>query len=119
MLLIFSFLHQYLGEDEKDWNKTKLAKVYKVTVRNVGSINAPIEEAGVFTSKGERKLALKGKTIGSGTVLGSLSETPEEVVAPKSSKAYYVYLHRGEDEFEAVKAFVVDKMGRETKSRPK
>lgn len=107
------------GEDEKDWNKTKLAEVYKVTVRNVGNINAPVEDAGVLTKNGERKHALKRTSVGGGGLLDRLSSTPEEVVAPKSSKAYYVYLHRGEDEFEAVQAFVIDKMGQETKSSRK
>lgn len=98
------------------WNSPSVAPVYEIEIINSGSIGAFIKSAGVVTSSGERKEALVSQNHGS-LVLVPISCKSDLVIPPKSSEKYCVYLHRGEEPFEAAYAFAFDKVGGGWKSK--
>ena len=99
------------GEDNEPLDRINMAEVYIVTVRNIGNVNAHIDDAGVICTHEKSHSALVSSPTGGGCILVSISEAKLDPIAPKSSKKFSIYLQRGQECFEARRAFVVDSTG--------
>lgn len=91
----------------------QIGSVYEVTIRNTGSVNAFIQDAGVIDEKGIKHSALTHYLLAGGYVLGKIADVDEGPLVPKSSRSYDVHLRRGENVFQARRVFVVDGTGKE------
>jgi hypothetical protein len=96
------------SEGNEPWNRPNMVEVYTVTVRNRGSINAPLSSVGVITSSGTSRGAL----VSNGQFLQQASTTNIESLPPKSERTFKLYLNRGEDLYSVKKAFAVDQTGK-------
>ncbi|TDY03004.1 hypothetical protein [Thiohalophilus thiocyanatoxydans] len=100
---------------ENTWDKPNLVEVYTVTVRNLGSISAPLHDVGVMDKDGKKHQALVNHQMSH--FLQSLSESHSETLEPRAAKTFSVYLRRGESVFLPVLAYAIDQTGKEWKCR--
>lgn len=106
-------IRDMLSTDGKEpWEQPNLTEVYLVTVKNLGSVPAPLEDAGVITSSGEKKYALTSSLDSHGNILRRISESKLEPLIPQSAKTFKVYLKREDAVFEAKQAYVIDQTGK-------
>lgn len=101
-------------EDEKtadDWSRAHIVEAYEITMRNIGSVAAYIEDAGVICKDGKSHSALisEGRDTG---MMSSISSVGQLKIEPKSSEKVSVYYSRDKDIFSAKKGYVVDSTGR-------
>jgi len=99
-------------EDNEPWDRPSSVKVYAVTVRNVGTVDAYIEDAGIICTLGEKHPALLSEFNNGGAFLREVSMGKDDPIAPKSSRRFDVYLKRDQELFEAKKAFATDCTGK-------
>ena len=95
-------------EGSKDWERPAMVEVYTVTVTNLGNISAPLSRVGIVTEKGVERLAL----VNNGNDLQKTSAENVQPIPPKSEQAFSLYLIRGEEQFEVMKAFAIDQTGK-------
>ena len=110
------------GVPVRNWNLAgngiiNMTEVFLVTVRNLGSVPAPLEDVGVITEKGAKEHALISKHHSSGSLLYKVGESGIEALEPKGSRTFSVYLRREHPMFSAVSAYVVDGTGKTWYSR--
>lgn len=99
-------------EEKMEWEQTNLIVVYLVTVKNLGSVPAPIDDVGVITNEGNKKQALISASLGNSLLLGKISDSQLEPLIPQSAKTFKVYLKRNEPVFEVRKAYATDQTGK-------
>lgn len=106
-------------ENEPDWGRPSLVKVYKITIANIGNVAAHIKNAGLKTRCGHTISVLSSR-IGDidSTRLGKLEDANTPPIEPKSSQEYWVYLNRGQSPFEATSFYVVDRTGKQWNGKP-
>jgi hypothetical protein len=105
----------YTDNSEKPWDQAKLVEVYTVTVRNLGSIPAPLHDVGVIDKDGKKYQALVSHPMSHTILLQSLTESDNEPLKPRAAKTFSVYLRRGEPFFLPVSAYAIDQTGKEWK----
>jgi len=96
---------------DKDWEVPKIVKTHTLIVRNIGNVDAHIEDAWITCKKGDKHKVL----VSDPNHQMMLSEIPKlhaVKLAPKSSTKLNVYLHRGEEAFDARNAEVIDSTGK-------
>ena len=103
-------------EDSEPWNRPSIVEVYSVIIRNIGNVSAYIENVGIICERGNEHTALVHSTSGGG-LLVSLPEANLEVIEPKSSRKFHIYLRRNEEEFNAQSAFAIDSTGKKWKAK--
>jgi hypothetical protein len=96
----------------EDWDRPNLVEVHIVTIRNLGSIPAPLEDVGVVTSKGEKKHSLIPSNSRNPMMLGRVSDAEQSSLEPRSTKSFSVYLTRDEPPFVVTQAYAVDQTGK-------
>lgn len=92
-------------------DRPNLVESYQITIRNVGNVDAHIEDAGIICQDGKIRQVLI-RYPGNYCTLGHLAEVGSATISAKASKKMSVYLNRGEDAFIAKKAFVIDSTGK-------
>ena len=95
-------------EDSEPWSRHSMVEIYTVTVRNRGSITAPLSKVGVVTNSGEERAALVRKGQYMEEAKGSIIDH----LPPKSEQMFDIYLKRDEEFFSLSKAFVIDQTGK-------
>jgi len=98
---------------EHPWNQQKFVEVYLVTVRNLGSISAPLQDVGVMDKEGRKYQALVRSPFNNMNFLQPLTKSNSEALEPKAAKTFPVYLNRGEPIFTAVSSYATDQTGKE------
>jgi len=96
--------------DKPDYERTNLAEVYVIKVRNVGNVNAFVEDVNLICKAGVERKALVSKKMGNSCILGEIKEID---IPPKSSSNFNIYLRDGEEPFVPSKAIVTDSTGKE------
>jgi hypothetical protein len=113
-----SNIQDLLASREKSGSeKLNLVEVYVVTVRNLGHIDAPLEDVGIITASADRKCALIRSPHFGNCILERASAIELGVLAPKASSEFSVYLKQDEPVFTAKCAYVVDQTGKMWTSR--
>jgi hypothetical protein len=102
--------------EKEPWKQINLAEVFEVTVRNIGSITAPIEDVGVVTPRG-RKSALVSASSGERSILMAAAQAPISDLEPKTSRTFSIYLGREEEIFTVRSAYAIDQLGKTWHSR--
>lgn len=97
--------------------RTNLIEIYQVTVRNLGSIPAPLNDVGILTDQGIKKPALIRKQ--NSTLLYEVAESALDALAPQSALTFSVYLRHDEPMFSASMAYAVDQTDKLWKSYSK
>lgn len=98
---------------ENPFDKPNLVEVYTVTVRNLGSISAPLHDVGVIDKNGNKYQALISHRMSQMNLLQPLSESVDEPLEPRAAKKFSIYLRRDETLFLPVSAYAVDQTGKE------
>lgn len=90
-------------------------KLYKITVKNIGSIEAHIKQVGIITHQNKEIEALIG--VENSLSLYSSSKTEIQPIKAKSSKSFDIYLDTNIDKdiFSVKEYFVIDKLGKKWK----
>ena len=96
--------------DRPAYEKTNLAEVYVIKVRNIGNVNAFVEDAKLICKAGMERKALVHQNMGNSCILGKIKEID---ISPKSSVSFNIYLKDGEEPFVPSKAIVTDSTGKE------
>ena len=104
-------------DDSGSLSHSSLKEIFLITVRNIGSVPAPLEDVGVITSKGKKEQALVQKNHGYGSFLYPVGEANIEALEPKDARTFSVYLSREQPAFTAVSAYAIDKTEKEWRSR--
>jgi hypothetical protein len=99
-------------EGKEEWDRINLTEVYLVTVKNLGSVPAPLEDVGVITNNGNKKQALISSPQGNSMFLVKISDSQLEPLIPQSAKTFKIYLERTELVFEVKKAYAIDQTGK-------
>lgn len=97
-------------------DKPTIVEAYIVTVRNIGSVDAYLQSAGLIDENDVRREALTYRPGSQHRILYPLSQVPDEPIKAKSSKKFNVFLGENEKEFVARIGFAEDKTGRVWKS---
>lgn len=95
---------------DRDWENPAIVETHTLTVRNIGNVDAYIEDAWIICKKGDKHKVL----VSDPNHQMMLSEIPRlhtVKLAPKSSITLNVYLSKGEEVFDAKKAEIVDSTG--------
>lgn len=100
------------SERKEPWEQRTLTEVYLVTVRNLGSIPAPLDDVGVFTAEGTKKHALVPMRYGQINALRKVADAGFEALEPRAMRTFSVYLHRDEKMFSVSKGYAVDQTGK-------
>lgn len=95
-------------QNKEPWDRPSLVEVYTVTVRNRGSISAPLSSVGVVTQSGSERVAL----VRDGQYLQSATTLNIDSLPPKSERTFVLYLNRGEEPYTVSKAFAIDQTGK-------
>jgi hypothetical protein len=95
------------------WDQLNIAEVYTVTVRNIGSIPAPLESVGIITATGDEITA----AVSNNCMLTNVKDSNCRILAPRSSQTFSIYLKRGQTLFSPVKVFAIDQTGKRWKAR--
>ena len=99
-------------EENEPWDdRPNLVEIYKLTVRNIGNVDAHLEDAGIVCEKGKIHQVLVS-TSSNHCVLSNIPNSGLVQIQPKASKKLSVYLNRAENIFQVKKAFVVDSTGK-------
>lgn len=99
-------------EKNEPWDdRPNLVESHQITIRNIGNVDAHIEDAGIICQDGKTRKVLINYP-GNSCTLGHLTEVGSVTISAKSSKKMSVYLNRDEDAFAAKKAFVTDSTGK-------
>ena len=98
-------------ENKHRWEVPHLVEVYLITIRNLGTVEAYIEDASIVCEKGKNYSASISYANNS-SMLGSISQVGAIKIAPKSSEKISVYLRREDEEFIASKVEVIDSTGK-------
>jgi hypothetical protein len=106
----FSRLNAMPSENSRD--RPHFAEVYLVTVRNLGSIPAPLDDVGVMGSDGKKHQVLVSRRTSQMSFLVPLSNSDTGPLAPRASKTFSVYLKRDEPMFSAISAYAIDQTGK-------
>ena len=96
--------------DKSTYERTNLAEVYVVKVRNMGNVNAFVEDVKLICKEGVERKALVSQNMGNSCILGEIKEID---IPPKSSLSFNIYLRDGEEPFVPSKAIVTDSTGKE------
>ncbi|MGY0800184.1 hypothetical protein ACW7G0_14190 [Lysobacter sp. A286] len=104
--------HLNTENPESPWDRPNLVEVYLVTVRNLGSIPAPLGDVGVCDGAGKKYQALVGRQLSQMRLLQPLSESNVESLEPRAARIFSVYLRRDEPMFTAVSAYAIDQTGK-------
>ena len=96
--------------DKPAYEKTNLAEVYVIKVRNTGNVNAFVEDVNLICKSGVERKALVRQKLGNSLILEEIKEID---IAPKSSLDFNIYLRDGEEPFVPSKAIVTDSTGKE------
>lgn len=95
-------------KNKEAWHGPSMVEFYTVTVRNSGSINAPLAKVGVVTQSGTERTAHVVK----GQYMEESSTSNIEALPPKSERNFNIFLNRGEEPYAVSKAFVIDQTGK-------
>lgn len=99
-------------ENNEPWDdRPNVVEIYQITIRNIGNVDAHIEDAGIICQDGKIRQVLINYP-GNYCTLGHLAEVGSVTISAKASKKMSVYLNRGEDLFIAKKAFAIDSTGK-------
>lgn len=99
-------------EGKEAWEHVTLTEIFLVTVRNLGSIPAPLDDVGVITINGTKEHALVSKVHRHGGALYRVAESDIEALEPKDSRVFSVYLKREQAMFTAASGYAIDKTGK-------
>lgn len=99
-------------DSESPWDRPNVVEVYLVTVRNLGSIPAPLGDVGVSDKAGKKYQALVSRRFSQMSLLQPLSESNVESLEPRAARTFSVYLRRDEPMFTAVSAYAIDQTGK-------
>lgn len=102
---------------EHPWEKPNIVEIYEVTVRNLGSVPAPLHDVGVIDKDGNKYQALVSRRLSQMNLLQRLPEFDGESLEPRAAKTFSVYLRRDEPVFLPVLAYAIDQTGKEWKGR--
>lgn len=94
------------------WSQINLIEVYLVTVKNLGSVPAPLEDVGVITSNGAKKQALIPSPHSNFNILVKISDSQLEPLTPQSARTFKIYLDKDEPVFKIKKAYAIDQTGK-------
>lgn len=91
--------------------KINLLKLYKITVKNIGSFEAHIKQVGIITHQNKDIEALI--VVQNSLVAYPSSETEIQPIKAKSSKSFDIYfnIERDKDVFSIKEYYVIDKLG--------
>lgn len=95
-------------EKAEPWNRQSMVEIYTVTVRNQGTIIAPLSKVGVVTNSGAERTALVRK----GQYMEEAACSSIDYLQPKSERIFDIYLKRDEEFYSLSKAFVIDQTGK-------
>lgn len=98
---------------DQPWEQPHIVEVYVVTVRNLGSIPAPLHDVGVMDKAGKRYQVLVGRRSSQFNILQPIPECNVEPLEPRSARTFSVYLHRDETIFMPEYAYAIDQTGKE------
>lgn len=101
------------NNSENTFDQPNLVEIYTVTVRNLGSIPAPLHDVGVIDKSGNKYQALISHRMSQMNFLQPLSESVDEPLEPRAAKRFSIYLRRGEAVFSPVSAYAIDQTGKE------
>lgn len=96
-------------------DKTTLFKLYKITVKNIGSVEAHIKQVGIITHQNKEIEVLI--RVENSLSLSPSSETEIQPIKAKSSKSFDIYFNtkRDKDIFSVKEYYVIDKLGKRWK----
>jgi len=94
--------------EAEPWNRHSMVEIYTVTVRNQGSVTAPLSKVGVVTTSGAERTALVSK----GRYMEEATGSNIDYLPPKSEQKFDIYLKRDEEFYSLSKAFVIDQTGK-------
>ncbi len=103
--------------EDSPWQKLNIVEVYTVTVRNLGSIPAPLHDVGVKDKNGDKHQVLVRRRDSEFSIVEPIHESDVEPLEPMSARTFSVYLRRDEPVFSAVAAYAIDQTGKEWKGR--
>ena len=101
---------------KEPWERLNLVEVYTIIVKNIGCVDAYIEQAWIVDGDNVRHDALVPERLSRGVILNRLDSAQLEPVKAKSSSKFTVYLHADERPFEAKECRVMDRTGKIWKS---
>lgn len=87
-----------------EMDKPHLEEIYTVTVRNIGNVDAYIQEVGVRDRSGASHTAL----VRTSHFLAHLEQAPQICIKSKARQKFKIYLGRDQEIFTATSCFVVD-----------
>jgi hypothetical protein len=90
--------------------KLNLAEVYVIKVRNIGNVNAYVEDVKLTCKAGVERKALISQNMGGSSILAEITEID---ISPKSSLNFNIYLRDGEEPFVPSKVIVTDSTGKD------
>lgn len=105
---------KFIKADNSDieiYNKRSHYKLYKITVKNIGSIEAHIKQVGIITHQNKEIEALIS-SLQNSSLLYPSSKTEIQPIKAKSSKSFDIYLNTDIDKdiFSVKECFVIDKL---------
>jgi hypothetical protein len=102
---------------ERPWDQPQIIEVYVITVRNLGSIPAPLDEVGIIDNDGNKHQALVRARMSQMNLLQPITESNVEPLEPRAARTFSVYLRRDEPTFSAVSAYAIDQTGKKWSGR--
>jgi hypothetical protein len=105
------------AENIDPWDQPNIVEFYTVTVRNLGSIPAPLHDVGIIDKDGNKHQALVRQRMSQINLLQPVSESGSEPLEPRASKSFSIYPRKGEPIFSVVSAYAVDQTNKEWSGR--
>lgn len=115
-------LKELTDTSRDSFTRANMAELYVINIKNIGSISAYIEDAGIITSTGKTHHALISydNTDNQPVVtIGKIPDVGQIKIEPKSSKKVSVYLNINEKPFIPIQAFVEDSTGKKWSTKAK
>lgn len=106
-------LERLNAENIDPWDQPNIVEIYRVTVRNLGSIPAPLHDVGIIDKDGNKRQALVSRRMSQMNLLQPVSESDTEPLEPRASKAFSIYLRKDEPIFSVVSAYAIDQTNKE------
>lgn len=106
------------NNEEKPWEggSPNLVKYFVVTVRNHGTVPAPITDVGIKSQDGKIHQALVSGRDSSPLILHNITDAAIRPIEPKSCESFNIYLRREDPEFKVIYAYAIDQTGKEWRS---
>lgn len=110
---------QYFGNcnNKPGLDAPNLLPIYVITIRNIGNIEAHLQEVGVTEVHGAEHCVLVSSS--SHYFLTSIASADPISIQPKAMLKFKIYLKRGEPIYTPVNCFVIDQQHKKWKRRVK